>query len=267
MAFEATRERCSRAARIDTCSRGDRRRRSRIARASPRAETPPPGRTDRFAPGGTHSARRRAAADGDGGARTTRTRSGWTRIRARMSSRDSGHRRGWTGDASRVGLVKRRGVGLVKRGWFHCTRSCCSLVHPADSWLAFVASFIDATRAAGAMSRASTLAFAAPARARTRASRVSAEPRRAARASTRAAARRSIHPPRDDRRGAGAVRVARRRERRESLRRHTRAHRRGEHDGGVQEDRGAVGGGDPRGVRRGVGGVPRTCTTSHPRSG
>ena len=35
--FETTRERCSRAARIDTCSRGDRRRRSRIARARRRA--------------------------------------------------------------------------------------------------------------------------------------------------------------------------------------------------------------------------------------
>ena len=88
------------------------------------------------------------------------------------------------------------------------------------------------------MSRASTLAFAARARARTRASRVSAEPvaRRARRA--RGGLVRSIHPPRDDRRGAGAVRVARRRERREPVRRHTRAHRRGEHDGGVQEDRG-----------------------------
>lgn len=77
--------------------------------------------------------------------------------------------------------MKRQGVGFVKRLVFFGTPG--GLVARVRRDPSF-----DATRAAGAMSRASTLAFAAPARARTRASRVSAEPRRAARASTRAAA-------------------------------------------------------------------------------
>ena len=52
----------------------------------------------------------------------------------------------------------------------------------------------DASRVAGAMSCASTLALAAPARARARASRVSAEPRRAARACAAASSGRSALP-------------------------------------------------------------------------
>ena len=99
-------------ARVET-----RRRRSRIARASPRAETPPPGRTDRFAPRRNTDARRRARrrtghrlergrrgrgrggpGSGRGCRRGTRVQEGGGRVT----------RRG-------AGLVKRRGVGFVKR--------------------------------------------------------------------------------------------------------------------------------------------------------